>query len=366
MPLIRVRPFAVCAIALLAAHPLAAQTDELAVAGAARLRLQQAIVDGDQAAVVALFTDSALVRTGRATFRGRDAIALALAGFARVRRGRLSMGAEHFDPCTDGAVEWGGSFSFFGTDTPDTVRGTYAILWRREGGELRIHALTLGGSTATPRLRCPISPNVAGYRAARLAATAVFPLLGRSSVGPSIADEMDRRGYPNRNVDSASGAENLSHDGKTPVMISVRVRALAPVWIEGLASLTSYGSTSRRMIGSMNWRAAHDSRAFALLAGYEWRTVRVSAGPALVRSTWRMRWRGPNVEGDSATFTASSAGIAGQAALFYPASRRVVFELRGTLFRVAKTDLPALGGMAAVPGVSNNLAVASLGLGLVF
>lgn len=355
---------AACVLLLLALATPAAAQDELAAAGAARVELQRAVAAGDLAAVVALFTTDAQVRSASRVLRGRDSIAAALARIAP-GTGRLFFGPEQFENCTDGAIEWGGSWALIRAGA-DTLRGSYAIQWRRLDGALRIQTLALAGRGASPRVRCPSTRTGAAYRGARFVAAGVFPLFGRSSVGPSIAEEMDRRGYPDRNVDSTTGAENRSNHGKTPVMLSLRARVRPGIWVEAVLSATSYEATSRRMIGNDNWRAVTTSRAHALLAGYEWRTLRLAAGPALVRSSTAMRWRGPNVAGDSTTVATTSAGVAAQAALLYPASQRVAFELRAIAFRVAESSLPAIGGMAAVQGVNHNLAVVSLGLGFMF
>lgn len=364
MPTTTLRGSGVFLLLALATSSAIAQ-DELAAAGAARAELQRAAAAGDLAAVVAFFSADAQVRSGSRVVRGRDSIAAALAGFT-AGPGRLFFGPEQFDGCTDGGIEWGGSWAFIRTDAGDTLRGTYAIQWRRLNGELRIQTLVLAGRGGSPRVRCPTSRTGAAYRQARWVAAGVFPVVGQSSVGPSIGEEMDRRGHPDRNVDSTTGAENRSNHGKTPVMLSVRRRVMPSLWIEAVLSVTSYQATSRRMIGTTNWRAVTTSRAHALLAGYEWRTLRMAAGPALVRSSSAMRWRGPNLEGDSTTVATSNAGFAAQASFLYPASQRVAFELRAVAFRVAESNLPALGGMAAVQGVNHNLALASLALGLMF
>lgn len=348
----------------LAASPAAAQ-DEFAAAGAARAELQRAAAAADLAAVVDFFTSDAQVRSGGRVLRGRDSIAAVLARLGG-GGGRLFFGPEQFDGCTDGAIEWGGSWALIRASAGDTLRGTYAIQWRRLDGHLRIQTLVLAGRGGAPRVRCPTSRTVAAYRQARWVAAGVLPVLGRSSVGPSIAEEMDRRGYPDRNLDSTTGAENRSNHGKTPVMLSLRGRLMPALWLEAVLSVNAYQATSRRMIGTTNWRAVTTSRAHAVLAGYEWRNLRVAAGPALVRSSSAMRWRGPNVEGDSVTVSTNSAGVAVQTAFLYPASQRVAIELRAIAFRVAESSLPALGGMAAVQGVNHNLAMAGLALSIMF
>jgi uncharacterized protein (TIGR02246 family) len=133
---------ALCTVAMLASSQAWAETAEEAIE-AVNQQFEAAFNKGDAAAVARLYTsDAALLPPSEAHVEGRTAIEHYWKGVIDAGFKEITLKTQEVTETTDGGAIEFGRFTIVGPTTnggQGTMGGTYAVLWRGEGGSWHLH-----------------------------------------------------------------------------------------------------------------------------------------------------------------------------------------------------------------------------------
>ena len=273
---------------------------------AAKLRFNTAARARDIAGMMALFEQGAMVITATGdTLRGRAAIAERVAAIAPASGAVAQLLPRRVEACIDGATEFGGDWSVrpLAASAPEIARGAYAIRWSYDpGAGMQVRTLVLHGGSAADRargqreVRC-VPPHVRTFAARRLELSVSPPRAGlwSSRAGESIGDGMRAQGFTTRALITADG-ESIqpgldSEEAESSGAVAIRWRVRPAIVVELFAPFAPLESVVRGYNESESADVAvlHSGRIAGAIASYEWRRLRIGAGPVVMRSTWRER-----------------------------------------------------------------------------
>ena len=345
---------------------------------AAEARLDSAARRGDVAGVAAVFLDDAILAVASDTLRGHEAIRSL---FQHVRSTadsvRLRFSPRSTDLCMDGAVENGDRVTvelYREGDTVRTLAFQYAIRWVTFGpGLVRATALVItrpGQAWRATFTDCVRADRVAFGRH-HIAVTASVPMPANTwTTYGSLLDVMRERGFANTaGLGTLSGLAQSSNPAAFWYGAGVRARLWRPFSAEVVVGLQPKAGTAlgfRPGDSSVVTMAFSGGFAWAAL-NYEWRWLRIGAGPFVARTSWTVKEQ--YLSGSSLLMTAKDkwndqrVGLLIESAYTVPISRLVFAELQAHLRLLGETT--TRGTPAFPPArVSLNGFGLSLGAGL--
>ena len=268
----------------------------------ARARIDAAARQGDATTIAAQFDDDGWLVTPRGdTLRGRMAIAEWLGSAPLASASPRFTTINGVRECRDGAFEWGDvrATRVRRDATPDTVTGYYAARWRADaGGDLHLRWAALSARSFS-RLRpsradcaAPVE-RIAGTRRVELRVEPLGMLASRNAMADAIEQAMNARGWNDLSLDdnTTPRSDNGPAGGfGTTTQLELVVRPRAPLSVAAFVITDRSGTTQGRNASvPANITFTYRPMVAGLLAGWEWRFLRVGAGPALLSTAWSMR-----------------------------------------------------------------------------
>ena len=268
----------------------------------ARARVDSAARQGDATALAAQFDDDAHLVTPRGdTLRGRAAIAEWLGGAPLASASTRFTTINGVRECRDGAWEWGDVrvVRVRRDAAPDTVTGYYAARWRADAaGDLHLRWASLSSRPFThfrpSRADCaaPVE-RVAGARRVELRVEPLGLLASRNAMADAVEEAMSARGWNDLSLDDkrTPRSDNGPAGGfGTTAQLELVVRPRAPFSVAAFVITDRSGTTHGRDASvPANITFTYRPMVAGLLAGWDWRFLRVGAGPALLSTSWSMR-----------------------------------------------------------------------------
>jgi hypothetical protein len=338
----------------------------------ARLALDSAVRKGDLESLRGWLADDAVIVTGADTLRGRDAISLRLAALWPGATARVTFGAGRTEYCVDGMYEDEGGYTAFihvSVQREDTLHGAYALLWRRsDDGVIRIRGVSLGafGKGASPRVRGCELATARIFDAHRMRVSLFIPgMPATSNTASSLTQRLVEQGY-GPDVITSGPAGNPSTGIRPTItgaapwpIVGLRVRPWGGLSIEGLLVLATRSDAVTGVngrTGSVVTATASRSQTVAAVVGYEWRRLRLGAGPFFSEDAWSVReWHivpDPVMGWDVSSSTPIDswkerrAGLLLEAAYTIPVAPYLFVELRGQDWSVASRMIHGAGQFA--------------------
>ncbi|MGH7753366.1 MAG: hypothetical protein ACREN5_11175 [Gemmatimonadales bacterium] len=265
----------------------------------AKAYLDAATREGDAIGMAAIFADTGILVVGADTVRGRDAIGGFIAMLASGSLGaRLHFGPRVREACTDGEYERGGEYTVHvgrAAVAVDTLRGRYAARWVWDsltGMRLATVSVKPGIGNIDPRVPgCP-SRSRAALGRRRLQVVGSTALTAWRTT-PDVEGTMATRGYRNseavRRNEDPSARHLGTEDGAVGWTAGVRARVSSAIGVEltlGPQNRTIRGIDLNRL---SNVEVVHSALVVMAAASWDFRGLRVGAGPAFLRSSWTLR-----------------------------------------------------------------------------
>ena len=272
----------------------------------AKLRFNTAARAHDLAGMSAVFDEDAIVITpDRDTVRGRTTIAERIAQLAPADGAVAQLLPRRIEACVDGASEFGGDWALRPPAAgPEIARGGYAIRWSYdEAAGMRVRALVLHGTSPAEaargqrEVRC-LAPHVREFGTRRFEISISPPHAGiwQSRAGESIADGLRASGFTTRSLRTNDGGQSIQpgldeEDAESSGAIAIRWRARPSLVVELFAPFSPIEAVVRGYdeSASADVVVLHSGRIAGAVVSYEWRRLRIGAGPVFMRSTWRER-----------------------------------------------------------------------------
>ena len=383
-----------CAPARLVAPVRPVVADEAAArAGAGRtwLQLDSALRSGDVARALDLLAPSVVVVLPAGdSLQGRAAVARMLSErFPGVAAAALHMFSRRYDLCLDGAVESGTDLTVFvgRAASAETLQVKVRVLWHvAAGGAWRLARVDLGSRDADSsptRATCPrLSEAIFAQRRVRVT---VLP----SVFGYHTQDEratahnvLRRQGYATSNSPTTARFFSAAISGvaeesllRGPSFVSVRARIRGEWWLDVLAGYGTSGWSTygvQRLGGSRVRLDLQHGVTAALLAQYEWRGLRLGAGPVAFSGTWTgyedrsAIFSGANLQ--AVRTTESSSGVSGLVELGFSqsVSDRLFVDVRAQQRIGAQIAFPSFGTVSGGASVGLNTLNLHTGVGIAF
>ena len=271
----------------------------------ARMALDSAARKGDVETLSRWLAEDAILVRGADTLRGREAIARRLAAWWPQATAELHYAPASTEYCVDGKYEDGGEYTVhvhLSAQRADTLRGRYALLWQRsDGGVIRIRGVALAaiGKGSPPRLRGCERATLRIFDRHRVRVMVFTPaMLANSNTAGSLQDRLSQQGYGPGVITSGPAANpgtgiQATHSGSAPwPIVGLRLRPWGGVSIEGLLVLATRADTVTGLNSStLSFAKATASRSqtVAAVVGYEWRRLRLGAGPFFCEDAWSVR-----------------------------------------------------------------------------
>lgn len=298
--------------------------------------LDSALRAGDMAAAVAMFAEHAILEYGGDTLHGRPAIQRWLEERLPEGRGSLWTERERLLLCQQGAYERGGNLSLtsLSDSVPPAVSALYVIRWDGPETEPLIQYLLFNLTRATARTRPVDCVDPKPYwpvpELKRTQLTLTTALVGsiRDDIASALSDGGwgDFAGLP-RQETSREYQLNASHRVRGPVVVGASIRTV---------NSTAVGF-DRRSPGNSYLTVERESRMAAATLGWQYRNVRLAAGPAQRTADWFILdeyrvdagyWLLIN-EWSRTRFSETKTGVLLEGIYAYPLpSRRIFLEAR--------------------------------------
>jgi hypothetical protein len=341
----------------------------------ARLALDSATRRGDRAAMTRWLAEDAIIISGIDTLQGPEAVARLLSVPWPGTSEPLHFAAGNPEYCMDGAYENGSAYTIVihgPTEKTDTVRFRYAALWRQvDSSRVAMRAVALAPAPhAPPKLKGCIWATPVRFDATRVRISLLTPAAFAQWNAPSsLQDAFRTRGYtPQKQV------------GPTPwAIVGLRWRAWSGVSIEALLPLQSEHDSVVALnvtTGSQVTTSFRRSGVVGALLGYEWRRLRLGAGPIFLKDTWSIREaeyqdlgsiNGPTLVALSKldTWTESRTGLLLEVAYTVPTTPWAFLEVRAQQWSVASRPIHGAGQYPPVP-VNSSGYLFAVALGVAF
>lgn len=365
------------------AKPMPRRTIERQVR-VARVAFDSAVRGGDVAAMGRWLADDAMVVRGHDTLRGRDAIVRQLMLSWPQATARLYFAPARTEYCVNGLYEDGGEYTAYvrvSAQREDTLRGRYALLWRRSGND-RISvggvALAAAAERTAPQLGGCEWATTALFDGRRLRVSVFAAVVAASNTVRSLQDKLSQRGYGPGFTSTSVADIHQTRAGNAPwPLVSLRVRPWGGLSVEGLLVLGSRNDTVtgfNAATGSFVRATFSRSRVVAAVVGYEWHRVRAGAGPFFVSDTWSIREYTFSGSGPGAalarattldTWKERRTGLLLEASYTVPIAPYAFVEARAQQWSIASREIHPAGTFApALVDTSSFLVAIAAGLAL--